>query len=936
MTLSSLAVLATFALAPTAADSGTVAIQAGTIHIVEDGGVIEDGTLLIKDGKIVAVGADLDVPPGARVVDYGPSAVIVPGFVAASSSFGSSAASPRTAEPGVAAIDGFDRYTPYHTALQGGVTSVYLAPARGRLIAGQGAVVKAAGDGDADRVLAERSALHGSISRDARRTPGYWEPPVPATVDVGMGFAKPQLPRTTMGAVVALNELLLLAGGDESFEETYGDTAGGELKELMDSGRTWRMGAESMSEVRAILEFSTENGLPLVIEGATGAAELADDIAAAGFSVIASPPTVLGRDFGKSRDADWPEHGAIADLMAAGVKVAITCPPGTPVGDLIFCAGLARRGGVSGEDALRAITLDAAEILGVEDRVGSLTAGKDADFVVMSGAPFSGSASVLTTWSSGEEAWTSRELETAAVVLEVEELHIGDGETLIPGQILIRDGEIAEVGRRVSHPVGATVVRGFAAMPGMIDTFGHLGLEGSTKKFSSRIELPRIVEPGDYADRRVAQAGVTTVNLASRADPGGGAPTMAYKPAGEDFDHMIVAPTSAIHMEWSESVRAKSGERVRKALEKAKKYADSWDEYEKKIAEWEPPAAKEKDGDDEDDDEDEDAEEDEEDDGKKKSKKKKKKDDDEPKIATGVWQGMVEGSMSLGETKFRLQVLEEDGELSGNLRCAELSSELIEIHGRHEDGKLHLEGFGTRGPVEVELEVEDDALKGVARTTGVEVEVEIEQASKEFRVAGRPERRREKAEKAPKGKPSPPGLDRDLEPVRRAMNGEGTVIVTVHREDEILDCVDAFEEYGIAPVLFGAERAGQVAEEIVGRVSGILLPREVRVTDPRKGLTPRNPYAELAAEGIPVAFHSGAEEGAVELPLFAAYAVARGMSPAAALRALTYGAAEMLSISHRVGALHEGLDGDVLLLDGEPLDPATSVLRVWVSGKEIR
>jgi imidazolonepropionase-like amidohydrolase len=98
----------------------------------------------------------------------------------------------------------------------------------------------------------------------------------------------------------------------------------------------------------------------------------------------------------------------------------------------------------------------------------------------------------------------------------------------------------------------------------------------------------------------------------------------------------------------------------------------------------------------------------------------------------------------------------------------------------------------------------------------------------------------------------------------------------------------------------------------------------------------RNVYAELQAAGIPVAFHSGAEEGAVDLPLMAAYAVAHGLSPAGAMRALTADAADMLSIAGRVGRLQPGLDADVLLLDGSPLDLSSAIVRVWVAGKEIR
>src|SRR5690349_21326914 len=95
--------------APARAEGGYVALQAGTIQLVKKNEVIEGGgTILILDGKIVAAGKNVAIPGSARVVDYGPDAVIVPGFVAADSPvFG---ASERTADPSLLAIDNFDPF----------------------------------------------------------------------------------------------------------------------------------------------------------------------------------------------------------------------------------------------------------------------------------------------------------------------------------------------------------------------------------------------------------------------------------------------------------------------------------------------------------------------------------------------------------------------------------------------------------------------------------------------------------------------------------------------------------------------------------------------------------------------------------------------------------------------------------------------------------
>ncbi|MDA1263674.1 MAG: hypothetical protein O2816_01185 [Planctomycetota bacterium] len=166
--------------APTAAPAvsplgGDVALQAGRVQLSATSHM-DDATILVKDGKIIAIGTDVDVPAGVRVVDYGDDAVIAPGLVCADSSYGSSIAGPRTAEPTVLAVDNFDPYSEMFDSLRAGVTSVYMAPSRSRLVAGQGAVVKTGGEANSGRVVSDAALLHGSVTAEARRTPGYWVP----------------------------------------------------------------------------------------------------------------------------------------------------------------------------------------------------------------------------------------------------------------------------------------------------------------------------------------------------------------------------------------------------------------------------------------------------------------------------------------------------------------------------------------------------------------------------------------------------------------------------------------------------------------------------------------------------------------------------------------------------------------------------------------
>ena len=962
---------ASLATAPVSSARTVVAVKAGTIHVVAGGTVIEGGgTILIEDGRIVAVGKDIDIPPSARTVDYGPDAVIAPGLVAADSTYGNPRGSERSADPGVRAIDQFDPYASFVLALEEGVTSAYIAPARGRLIAGQGAVVKLGGTDDRQRVLNDSAVIHGAISAEARNTPGYWQPPVPATVDVGMGVEQSQLPRTLLGAVVALKELLTLAQGGPD-DGTYGPGVGAQLRELMLAHKPWRIAATNPAEIRALLAFAQENNLPVIIDGANGAGSLAAEIAKAGVSVIVdSPvnPNGQGRDFGKARDAQRPEYDTAALLARAGVKFAIAPGNAVAASDLRFAASVASRGGLDREVALRAITLAPAEILGVANRVGSLEAGKDADLAIFNGPPLDVTSGVIATWVDGEIAFKA--YETSAVVVAVDELHIGNGEIMAPGEILMRDGRIQDVGRRVGHPVGATVVHGKAAMPGMIDALGHLGLEGSTKVPATRFELKRLVEPGDFADRRVAQAGVTTVVLSPRGANRSGAPMMAYKPADDDFEKMVIRDPVALRFQWTEHNRLESGKSVREILSKAVEYDKKWEDYGKKLeafksskegkAAIEQAAKKDgdatkKDGDGEkkegsdadkkaegdkkegvEEKKGEEKKKDEEGD-KKKPAKKKKGEEELARPVTGSWETKITVP-PMAESRMRLYLLDEDGKVKGSLRCAALSEDLIEVSGKREQRKLSLSGEGSRGKITIDADETDGKLEGKLVLGDTKVDFKAAQTSTEYEVAGRSERRKPKEEKKQeiKGEPKSPGVDPDLEPLRRAMYGEGAVIVGVDREDEIKACVEAFDDANIKPVLLGANDAYKVIDQIRGKVAGVLLNQKIVDVDPKTGAQKRNRYAELANAGIPVAFHSSAEEGAVDLPLMAEYAVSQGMSPQGALRALTIDAAHMFAIDDRVGTIAVGRDADVLLLDGSPLEASTSVTRVWVNGKEVR
>jgi hypothetical protein len=223
-----------------------------------------------------------------------------------------------------------------------------------------------------------------------------------------------------------------------------------------------------------------------------------------------------------------------------------------------------------------------------------------------------------------------------------------------------------------------------------------------------------------------------------------------------------------------------------------------------------------------------------------------------------------------------------------------------------------------------ESDTDGIVFKGTAKVGETAHEVSFERTSEEHRVANRPKLKRgEPAEPAPKGYPKKPKFDPMQEPIRAAMEGRGRLMVSVNRSQEILACVKACNTYGIKPVLVDAGGAASVASSIHGKITGVIP------TSPSSAVT-------LSRSGIPVAFGSKAEEGAAGLHFYVTSSVRNGgLSPTVAVRSLTADAATILGIDHRVGRIAQGLDGDVLLLDGSPLSLGSNVQRVWVAGEEI-
>lgn len=384
------AALLALAGAFSAAHAQTVAITGGTVYPVS-GPKIENGTVLIRDGKIVAVGANIAIPADARRIDAS-GKWVTPGFINSATTLGlSEAGSPefsggyadgsaRGSEGIAASFEAWKGLNPANTfiipARLEGVTSVVVAPGNG-MIAGKMAVIDLVDAATAGEMLRKGpSGMVGDFGSPGNGNTGaraeYWAKWRSLFDDV-------KAYQTRRAAYEQGNSRTMAAPKSEL--EALVPVVAGTMPLALNVDRS--------SDILAALAFAKDYNLKLWIFGGAEAWMVAREIAAAKVPVFTGAMNNIPGDFNSLGQRQ--ENAAM--LRAAGVTVVlIGNGPGDPasfnVRNIRQEAGNAVAYGLSWDDALRAITLTPAEVLGVAGEVGALAAGRDANVVVWSGDPF--------------------------------------------------------------------------------------------------------------------------------------------------------------------------------------------------------------------------------------------------------------------------------------------------------------------------------------------------------------------------------------------------------------------------------------------------------------------------------------------------------------------------------------------------------------------
>ena len=380
----------------------TIAITGGKVYPVS-GPPIENGTVLMRDGKIVAVGKDIAIPSDAQKVDA-TGKWVTPGLVNAYTNLGFGdvgfSAGPRElrAKRGDGIASGFatwEGYNPQSTliapAREGGVTSALASP-NGGLISGQAAIVD----------LMDAIALKDVIVK------------APATMVA-------QIDDDESAKVGAKGELYGrlrdLIEDTKAYAHRKADFERGQTRDYVASRRDLEamipivegrealtVEAEQASDIEGMLALAKEYGLKLVIAGGAEAWKVADKLAAAKVPVLTGAMNNIPQTF--SSLGARQENAAM--LRKAGVAVALIGNGGGDeemfnVRNIRYEAGNAVAYGMSWDDALRGITLAPAEIYGVSDKVGSLRPGREANVVIWSGDPFEFSSRAEAVYIRGKK-----------------------------------------------------------------------------------------------------------------------------------------------------------------------------------------------------------------------------------------------------------------------------------------------------------------------------------------------------------------------------------------------------------------------------------------------------------------------------------------------------------------------------------------------------
>jgi imidazolonepropionase-like amidohydrolase len=356
-----------------------IVLLANARILTGSGTEIAKGTVVVSRGKILDIVSDEkgQALPAGTVIDLA-GKTLIPGLIDAGCTLGIAGAANEDGEevaPQVRIVDSLDPKSPdLMRARQSGVTAAFVEPGNRGVIGGVASVIRTAGESRAALIVRAESALKGAI--------GPWpsQGNYPPRGGAATFFAR--RPTTRMGVAWEFRKAFLDAKAARESKEGV-DPATGLLIQALEGKLPVRIAANRITDLETALQIAEELGLNVTLEEAQESWKCAAALAKKNVPVLLRP--VAGIVPMSGIEPVDVRLDALTVLNRAGVKTALL-PAGGPEG-LLASVALAVRHGASSAEALRAVTLSPAEILGVAERMGSLDKGKDATLVVLSGPP---------------------------------------------------------------------------------------------------------------------------------------------------------------------------------------------------------------------------------------------------------------------------------------------------------------------------------------------------------------------------------------------------------------------------------------------------------------------------------------------------------------------------------------------------------------------
>lgn len=362
-----------------------------------------NGSILIDGGKIVAVGEGLTAPEGAERIDLH-GAIVMPGMIDAHCHIGIFGEGTgfylldgnENTNPATPQIRGLDAVNPqdmaFSEALEGGVTTVCTGPGSTNVIGGTFCILKTHGQSVDDMALVPEAALKVALGENPKRVYG----------------AMKKTPFTRMGNAAVFREALVRA---QAYLEKQEAAAAGEgempeydftlepLVKVLRREMPVKIHAHRADDILTAMRLVREFHLDCTLDHCTEGYKITDELRAFGAKALVGP-MILDRckvELGESR----PDN--VVRIAKAGVRFCIvTDSPCVNVKHLYVQAGCAVSMGLDRTEALKAITIYPAELLGIVDRVGSIEPGKDADLVFLTGDLFDMESRIAATMIDGE------------------------------------------------------------------------------------------------------------------------------------------------------------------------------------------------------------------------------------------------------------------------------------------------------------------------------------------------------------------------------------------------------------------------------------------------------------------------------------------------------------------------------------------------------